>query len=151
MHFTSTKFRLNRLRRWPSSYMNPLVGFHHHACMSHADSLAVWSIVHSQVIASTSSIVTIFLLVFSSSGRKDSSIGILLKTQHTVGWAKSHFSVNFHRLGGDCFSLLLLLSTCEHHFCWSLSCAPKPNCRGVVPRTPDPCNPPIDRRLSLSW
>ena len=116
--------------------------------MSHANPLAVRSTAHSQLIASTSYLVTIFLRVVSSSGRKDRSIRVLVHTQHVVGLSESHFSVTSTprwRLLLPSFYVLGL--TCELHFCWSLSCALKPNCRGVVPKTPDPCNPPADRRL----
>ena len=82
---TSTKFERNRLRRSLPLPPNPLVGFHHHACMSHANSLAAMSTAHSQFIASTSSFVTIFLCVFSTFGRKDRPIRVLLQTQHVVG------------------------------------------------------------------
>ena len=62
--FTSTKFELNRLRRSLPSPPNPLVGFHHHACMSHANSLAVRSTRHFQLYASTSFLVTIFVVLY---------------------------------------------------------------------------------------
>ena len=92
--FTTTKFRLNRLRRWPSSSLNPLTGFQNSACMLHAISLAAWFTAHSQLITSTSFFVTIFLRVVSSSGRKDRSIRVLVHTQFVVGSTESHFSVN---------------------------------------------------------
>ena len=83
--FTTTKFELNRLRRSLPSPPNPLVGFNNHACMSHANPLAVRSITHSQLIASTSSLVTIFLWVVSNSGRKDHTFRVLVHTQHVGG------------------------------------------------------------------
>ena len=85
VRFTSTKFELNRLRRSLPSPPNPLVGFHNHACMSHANPLAVRSITHSQLYASTSFLVTIFLQVVSSSGPKDRSIRVLIHSQHVMG------------------------------------------------------------------
>ena len=85
VRFTSTKFELNRLRRPLPSPPNPLVGFNNHACMSHANSLAVMSTAHSQLIASTSFLVTIFFQVVSSSGRRDHSIRVFVHTQHAVG------------------------------------------------------------------
>ena len=48
MCFAATKFRLNRLRRWPSSSLNPLVGFQNSACMLHAHSLAAQLTTQSQ-------------------------------------------------------------------------------------------------------
>ena len=83
--FTSTNFELNRLRRSLPSPPNPLVGFNHHACMSHANPLTVRPITHSQVIASTSYLITTFLCVVSNSGRKDRPIRVLVQTQHVVG------------------------------------------------------------------
>ena len=50
MCFASTKFRLNRLRRWPSSRMNPLVGFNNHACILHAISLSAQPSTQSQFL-----------------------------------------------------------------------------------------------------
>ena len=48
MCFAATKFRLNRLRRWPSSSLNPLVGFQNSACILHAISLAAQPTTQSQ-------------------------------------------------------------------------------------------------------
>ena len=48
MCFAATKFRLNRLRRWPSSSLNPLVGFQFSACILHAISLAAQPTTQSQ-------------------------------------------------------------------------------------------------------
>ena len=50
MCFAATKFRLNRLRRWPSSSLNPLVGFQNSACILHAISLSAQPNTQSQLL-----------------------------------------------------------------------------------------------------
>ena len=156
MCFAATEFRLNRLRRWPSSSLNPLVGFQNSACMMHAFSLAAQPNTQSQL-----SIVNFqhdcplhnsLCKLWTQGSYK------LRPFQHTArsGNIWSHFSVNSLPLWWR-----LLLPSSLHcrlafppHFCRSLCPASKPICRrrSQMPRLLcSACSPRIVTHSRRLW
>ena len=109
--FTAAKSRLNRLRRWPSS-CSESIGRISGCCMHFACRfpLAAGCTVHSQLSAFDLDSFTqpsfYCLAQLCTEGFPNRRLSQL----HSTLWddLESHFSVKFHRLGGDCFCLSFL-------------------------------------------
>ena len=130
MCFAATKFRLNRLRRWPSSCMNPLVGFNNHACMLHAISLLAQPTTQSQSL----------IVDFQHVCPLHNSL-YQLWTHGSFIWRPSPYTVRsgmnsvplfckfYHALVATASSFCFNCLTCDSSLLLGLQSAPKPICR----------------------
>ena len=95
MCFVHFKFRLDRLRRWPSSSPNPNGEFHCIACMRHANSRRLGRQHTRTVEIPSADCPNQFSTLLLTSGQNDHTKFALLVTQHTWDEFCSHFFQRF--------------------------------------------------------